>query len=81
MTKECNYYEKLKSASISKEKAKEIAAAVVARALDDYKDFPEERPEIERWILNGDVWLDIIFMDTSSDAILEGFRNYAKEKE
>lgn len=69
---------RLMSADIDVKTAKRMAVAVIERALDDYKKYPTERAAIEKWILSGDVWIDLMFPDTDNEVILEGFRRYAK---
>ena len=71
MTKD---YNKLISANITLDKAKNIAAAIVKQAFEDYKNHPEERATIEKWLLTGDVWLDILDIDPSY--LKEVFRHY-----
>lgn len=66
---------------ISEESAKRMAISVIEKALDDYKRYPTERAAIERWILSGDIWFEIMFPDTDEQTILEGFRRYAKINE
>ena len=73
MTKD---YKKLISANITIDKAKEIAIAIVKQAFDDYKKHPEERATIEKWLLTGDIWLDILELDQTY--LLEVFKKYGK---
>lgn len=73
MTKD---YNKLISANITMDNAREIASAIVKQAFDDYKKYPEERATIELWLLTGDIWLDIL--DVDPQYLLEVFRKYGK---
>lgn len=75
MNNSCSY-NKLISANITLDKAKNIAAAIVKQAFEDYKNYPEERATIEKWLLTGDVWLDILEIDQTY--LLEVFKKYGK---
>lgn len=54
-----------------------LAVHVILRALDDYKDDPSKRPEIERWIKKGDFWLDEVLPNFTPSDIIRRFRSYA----
>lgn len=76
MTKD---YNKLISSNITIDRARDLAAAIVKQAFEDYKNYPEERATIEKWLLTGDVWLDILDLDPLY--LLEVFKKHGKSKE
>lgn len=63
---------------IHDEQLKSIAAAVVLQAAKDYEDMPFQRDAIEKWIKDGNLYLDVVLPDISEDVIIKKLRNTIK---
>ena len=63
------------------ENYKKLCAAVILQACKDYKNRTSERPHIEKWVRDGNVFTDLMLPDLSADDIIRGFKKYANEKE
>lgn len=63
------------------ESFKKLATAVILQACKDYKNRSSERPHIEKWICDGNIYTDLMLPDMSADDIIRGFKRYANKKE
>ena len=66
---------------IHDEQLKSIAAAVVLQAAKDYEDMPFQRDAIEKWIKDGNLYLDVVLPDISEDVIIKKLRNTIKTRQ
>lgn len=60
------------------EQLKSIAAAVLIQAAKDYENMPFQRDAIEKWIKEGNLYLDVVLPDISEDDIIKKLRNSIK---
>lgn len=51
------------------------------QACKDYKNKKAERPHIEKWVRDGNVYTALMLPNLSADDIIRGFKRYANEKE
>lgn len=63
------------------ENYKKLCTAVIMQACKDYKNKKAERPHIEKWVRDGNVYTALMLPDLSADDIIRGFKRYANEKE
>ncbi len=61
--------------TITNQQLKSIAAAVLIQAAKDYKDDPNAREPIERWIKDGSLFIDVALPDYTEDDIIKALRD------
>ena len=67
--------------TITDQQLKSIAAAVLIQTAKDYKQHPEWRASIEKWISEGNVWTDVVLPDYSENYIIKALRNSLKSNQ
>lgn len=60
---------------------KKLCTAVILQACKDYKNRASERPYIEKWVRDGNVYISLMLPDMSAEDIIRGFKKYANKKE